>query len=314
MINKIGVIGAGSMGAAIAETFAYNGYEVVLKDQNKELTEKGMKSIERILDDFISYTTRTPEKEIQRIEKIGVILTNEQKDVIRKNLKTGIKKEDIIAKIHPSETYDDMRELDFVIEAIFENQSVKNKLFEELSGKLSESTILASNTSSLSVTEMAAHYRYPEKVITAHFFNPPYTLPLVEVVPTIQTSEDTIKDTFSLLQSMKNHRESIVPVKAKERAGFVVNRILIPMINEAMKVVDEGIADVKTVDIAMKKGAGMPMGPFELSDYVGVDIVYHVLESFREAFGDEYLPPETMKQMIAAGYNGRKSKRGFYTY
>jgi len=130
----------------------------------------------------------------------------------------------------------------------------------------------------------------------------------------LQSSEDTVKSVITFLEPLRNHREKLVPIRAKERTGFVVNRILIPMINEAMKVVDEGIADVKTVDVAMKKGAGMPMGPFELADYVGVDIVYHVLESFREAFGDNYLPPESIKQLIAAGYYGKKAKRGFYNY
>ncbi len=314
MINRVCIIGAGAMGASIAEVFAYNGYEVILKDQNTNLTARGKQNIERIIDDFISYASGAGLREIQRVEKNGIKLTEEQKSTIMSNHKVSVDKKAILNRIHPTDNYEIVREADIVIEAIFEEQKVKNSLFLELSDILKDSAILATNTSSLSVTEMAAHYKHPQKVVTMHFFNPPYTLPLVEVVPALQTSEETVSSVMSLLAPMKNHREKLVPVRVKERAGFVVNRILIPMINEAMKVVDEGTADVKTVDIAMKKGAGMPMGPFELADYVGVDIVYHVLQSFNEAYGDKYLPPESMKQMIAAGYDGKKSKRGFYTY
>ncbi len=314
MIKKVGVIGAGSMGSAIAELIAYNGLDVILKDQNMELTEKGMKNIKRILGDFEKYLKERPIKEIDRIEKLGITLTDEQKSIITKNLGSTIDQDSIIARIKPTDNYNDLKECDLIIEAIFEDQSIKNKLFEELSEILPDNTIVASNTSSLSVTEMAAHYKKPENVIITHFFNPPYTLPLVEIVPAFQTVDSTTNAVFEFFSTLKNHREKLVPVKAKERTGFVVNRILIPMINEAMKVVDEGIADIKTVDIAMKKGAGMPMGPFELADYVGVDIVYHVLRSFREAFGDNYIAPETLKYMISAGWWGIKKGRGFYNY
>ncbi|WP_298275991.1 3-hydroxyacyl-CoA dehydrogenase family protein, partial [Ferroplasma sp.] len=147
-----------------------------------------------------------------------------------------------------------------------------------------------------------------------HFFNPPYTMPLVEIVPAIQTSEKTVEAAYELISGLRNHRETMVPVRAKERSGFIVNRILIEVINEAIKIVDEGIADEKSVDIAMKKGAGFPMGPFELGDYVGLDIVYDVLKSFNRAYGDAYIPPERLKNMVIAGYLGRKTGKGFYNY
>lgn len=313
-IKKVGIIGAGSMGSAIAEVMAYNGLEVILKDQNMELAERGMKSIKRILDDFNKYLRERPGKEIERIEKLGIKLNDEQKSTIIKNTGKSLDINCVISRIKLSESYDDLNDCDLIIEAIFEDQNIKNKLFEELSKILPDSSIVASNTSSLSITEMAAHYKRPENVIVTHFFNPPYTLPLVEIVPALQTSESTINNVYEFFSTLKNHRENIVPVKVKERTGFVVNRILIPMINEAMKVVNEGIADTKTVDIAMKKGAGMPMGPFELADYVGVDIVYHVLRSFRDAFRDNYIAPETLKYMVLAGWWGMKTGRGFYTY
>ncbi|MDP8011300.1 MAG: 3-hydroxyacyl-CoA dehydrogenase family protein [Thermoplasmata archaeon] len=313
-IKKVGIIGAGSMGSAIAEVMAYNGLEVILKDQNMELTEKGIKNIKRILDDFEKYLRERPIKEIERIEKLGIKLSDDQKEQLKKNLGKSIDKNSILSRIKPTENFDELKDCDLIIEAIFENQEIKNKLFEDLSKILSEKSILASNTSSLSITEMASHYRIPENVIITHFFNPPYTLPLVEIVPALQTSENTVNTVYEFFNNLKNHRERIVPVKVKERTGFVVNRILIPMINEALKITDEGIADYRTVDIAMKKGAGMPMGPFELADYVGVDIVYHVLRSFREAFGDNYIAPESLKYMISAGWWGMKSGKGFYEY
>ena len=187
-------------------------------------------------------------------------------------------------------------------------------MFREVSKYFGEDTILASNTSSLSITEMAANYKYPENNIIIHFFNPPYTMPLVEIVPALQTSDKTVESAYNLISGLRNHREATVPVKAKERSGFIVNRILIQLINEAIKIVEEGIADEKSVDIAMKKGAGFPMGPFELGDYVGLDIVYDVLKSFNRAYGDAYIPPERLKNMVIAGYLGRKTGKGFYEY
>ncbi|MGE9809803.1 3-hydroxyacyl-CoA dehydrogenase family protein [Ferroplasma acidiphilum] len=314
MIEKIGIIGAGAMGSSIAEVFAFNGYSVYLKDQNMEYVNRGISHVRKVLDDYQSYMDSMPDKEIKRIERNGIELTETQKNTIKKNLGKQLDIDGIISNIHPVESYKELSQCGLVIEAVFEKQEIKNDLFRELSGYFGENTILASNTSSLSITEMAANYKYPENNIIIHFFNPPYTMPLVEIVPALQTGSKTVETAYSLISGLRNHRDTMVPVKAKERSGFIVNRILIQLINEAIKIVEEGIADEKSVDIGMKKGAGFPMGPFELGDYVGLDIVYDVLKSFNKAYGDAYIPPERLKNMVIAGYLGRKTGKGFYEY
>ncbi|ARD84639.1 beta-hydroxybutyryl-CoA dehydrogenase related protein [Ferroplasma acidiphilum] len=302
------------MGSSIAEVFAFNGYSVYLKDQNMEYVNRGISHVRKVLEDYQSYMDSMPDKEIKRIERNGIELTETQKNSIKKNLGKQLDIDGIISNIHPVESYKELSQCGLVIEAVFEKQEIKNDLFRELSGYFGENTILASNTSSLSITEMAANYKYPENNIIIHFFNPPYTMPLVEIVPALQTGSKTVETAYSLISGLRNHRDTMVPVKAKERSGFIVNRILIQLINEAIKIVEEGIADEKSVDIGMKKGAGFPMGPFELGDYVGLDIVYDVLKSFNKAYGDAYIPPERLKNMVIAGYLGRKTGKGFYEY
>jgi len=222
--------------------------------------------------------------------------------------------EKLIEKLKVTDTFEDFRDVDLVIEAVFEDQGVKNKLFREISDFLKDNAIMASNTSSLNITEMASHYKHPEKAIVIHFFNPAYLMPLVEVVPALQTDESVVTSVMEFFSGKRNNRENIVTIRARESPGFVVNRILIPMITEAVKVVESGVADYRTVDIGMKKGAGMPMGPFELADYVGIDILYHVMESFRRDLGDFYMPPRTIKQLVDAGWIGMKSGKGFYDH
>ncbi len=314
MVNKIGVIGAGAMGSSIAEVFAYNGYEVILKDVSMDYSNKGFNNIKRILNDFEAYNKKLPEKEILRMEKNGIELLKSQKDKILENLYKPVNIESILKRITPSDSYDSLNNCDIIIEAAFEDQNVKNKIFEELSKYTGENTIVATNTSSLSITEMASHYKYPNKAILMHFFNPPYTLPLIEIAPSTQGSDEAAREVYNLLSGMKNHRDKMYPVMTKDRAGFIVNRILLQVINEAVKVYDENIASKEDIDIAMKKGAGFPMGPFELVDYVGVDIVYDVLKTFNNVYGDRFNVSETLKNLVLAGYNGKKSGKGFYNY
>ncbi len=312
--KKIGIVGSGAMGSAIAEVMILNGLDVVIKDRTMELAQKGKQNATKYLQEMEKYVRNLPEREIKRVEKFGISLSDEQKAKIRSSFPEPPDVEKIIQRLKVTDTYEDFRDVDLVIEAVFEEQKVKNDLFEEISNYLRDDAVMASNTSSLNITEMASHYKHPERVLVIHFFNPPYLMPLVEIVPALQTDGKIVDSVFEFFKGKRNNRENLVPIRAKEAPGFVVNRILIPMIGEALKVVEEGIADYETVDTGMKKGAGMPMGPFELADYVGVDIVYHVMESFRKELGDAYMPARTIKQMVDAGWLGMKTGRGFYDH
>ncbi|WP_287961146.1 3-hydroxyacyl-CoA dehydrogenase family protein [Acidiplasma sp.] len=314
MFKNIGIIGAGAMGSAIAEVFAYNEFNVVLKDVNMDFATRGLKHIEKIVDDYNSYYERLPEREVSRIERMGLKLSLEQKEKINNYFSHKIDKNDLEKRIKITDKYENLSKCDLVIEAAFEKQEIKNGIFKEISGYLSDDAIMATNTSSLSVTEMASYYKNPKKVILMHFFNPPYTLPLVEIAPSTQGSDDAAKQAYDLLRGMKNHRNNMQPVMTRDKTGFIVNRILLQVINEAIKVYDENIATKEDIDTAMKYGAGFPMGPFELADYVGLDIVYDVLKTFKDVYGDRFNLSETLTNLIRAGYMGRKSGRGFYDY
>ena len=313
-IKKVGIVGAGAMGSGIAEVLILNGVDVILKDQNLQLAERGKQNVKKYLAEMEKYVRNLPEREIKRLEKYGIKLTGEQEKILRGNFPNPPDVDKLMKNLKTTDTFDDFRDRDLVIEAVFEEQGVKNALFHEISDYLKDDAIMASNTSSLNITEMGSHYKHPEKAIVIHFFNPAYLMPLIEIVPAIQTDEDVVKSVMEFFKGKRNNRDEMVPIRAKESPGFVVNRILIPMITEAVKVVESGVADYETVDIGMKKGAGMPMGPFELADYVGIDIVYHVMESFRRDLGDFYMPPRTLKHLVDAGWIGIKSGKGFYDH
>ncbi|BAB60257.1 3-hydroxybutyryl-coa dehydrogenase [Thermoplasma volcanium GSS1] len=312
-IKKVGIVGAGTMGSAIAEVFAYNGYNVILKDQTIELAERGRENAKRIIEGYEKISNEKVKKEITKIEGYGIKLTEEQKSSITKSLSVNVPVKEVEERIIVTSKNDEMSDCDLIIEAAFEDQAVKNQIFRELSD-FSNNAIIASNTSSLSITEMSKNLKKPENGIIMHFFNPPYLLPLVEVVPSLFTSNETLTAVMDLLHGMKNHRENMVPVLAKEREGFIVNRLLIPFINEASKMLDYGIATEKDIDIAMKKGAGFPMGPFELADMIGIDVVKDVMNVFEKTYGDQYKTSQLIRRMSEAGKLGRKTKEGFYKY
>ncbi len=278
---KIGVIGSGTMGSGIAQVFMENGYEVTLRDIDEKFLEKGKGLIEKNLD-----------KKIQKGK-----LSEEEKNEILKRLSTTIKAQDL-------------KDMDLVIEAAVENMDLKKKIFKELDEVVKEEGILATNTSSLSITEIALATKRPEKVIGMHFFNPAQVMKLVEVISGISTSEETIGDIYEVCKAIGK-----TPVNVKEAPGFIVNRILIPMINEAVGILSEGIASKEEIDAAMKLGAGHPMGPLELSDLIGNDVVLYIMDILHKEFGDDkYRAHPLLKKMVRGNLLGRKSKKGFYEY
>ncbi len=317
-IRKITVIGAGNMGAAIAEVMAFNGFYVNLKDQTEALISAGMKRIEWFAAGFAKFEETKASKEIQRIEKTGIRLTEDQKEILLKSnapIFTSKDIQELMKRVKPVLNYSEINDSDMVIEAVFENLKVKREVFSEISKVVSSESIIASNTSSISITSITSGMEHPERMLITHFFNPPYTLPLVEIVPSLHTDSGVAERTREFMAGLKNHRGPMVPILVKEIPGFVVNRMLVPMINEGIFLLDEGVASPKDIDLAMKKGAGMPMGPLELADMVGLDVTLDVCNLFYQQFGDpKYRPSVLLKRMVDAGYLGKKSGRGFYTY
>ena len=320
-VKSAGVIGAGAMGSQIAEILAMNGYDVYMKDVSKEFLDRGMNSIKRDLDSLVSFHSSKANKEIKRVEEQdGVTLSEEQKQRVRAKLKPTFDQNrvnEFLSRIHPIEDFQPLSKVDIVIEAIIEEVEAKKKLFQELDQVLSSQAILASNTSTLSISEIAsATKKRRDKVIGTHFFNPLITLPLIEVIPGLETSEETTTDVIDFLSSLRNHRYPMLPVRVKEVPGFLVNRILGAMLNEAYALYEEGVASMRDIDQAMKTGAGMPMGPFELSDLIGLDVLYHVEENIKKMEGGMMLPRSTqiVKKMYYSGRLGRKTGKGFYNY
>jgi 3-hydroxybutyryl-CoA dehydrogenase len=318
-VRKVGVIGAGAMGNQIAQIMALNGYEVYLKDISKEFLDKGMANVKKSLDDLVLFHKTKADKEIKRIgDQDGIALTDEQKSAVRAKLKPTYDEKraaDIFAKIHPTETFEPFKDVDLIVEAIIEEIEEKKKLYRELD-QIVKNAVIGSNTSTLSITEMASVTKRRDKVIGTHFFNPPVTLPLVEVIPGLETSEDTVTDVVDFVSSLRNFRYPMQPIKVKEVPGFVVNRILGAMWNEAFALYEEGVASMRDIDVGMKSGAGMPMGPFELADLVGIDVLYHVEESIKRMEGSflEPRPHQIVKKMFYSGRLGRKTGKGFYNY
>jgi 3-hydroxybutyryl-CoA dehydrogenase len=318
-VQKVGVVGAGVMGAAIAEVMALNGKQVVLKDLNKELVDKGLATVDRYLGELVQFHAAKAQAEIDRIEEgNGLRLTEEQKAKVREAKRPTYTKEradKIRASIHGTTETKDLADCELVIEAVVEDLAIKRKVFADLDANTPRHVTLATNTSGLSVTAIAAATKRPKKVVGLHFFNPPTMLPLVEVIPGLETDEGTMDDVLGFMAELRNHRFPLQPIRVKECPGFLVNRILGRMLAEAYACYEEGIASPRDIDLAMKAGAGMPMGPLELSDMIGIDVIWHLTKHLREsgAAGPQK-QVQVIDQLYHAGRFGKKSGRGFYEY
>lgn len=280
-IEKVVVIGGGTMGLDIAQVMARKGKTVVVRDINEDLIKAAEARLNKGLDKLVSKG---------KLDEAG--------------------KAAITGKITFTTELKDAADADLVIEAATENPTIKKSIFTDLDGLCKPETILASNTSSLSITEIGGATKRPEKVIGMHFFNPATVMKLVEVIRGAKTSDETYDAVFALSSEVGKE-----PVTVSEAPGFVVNRILIPMINEGCELVYSGVASVEDVDKAMKLGANHPMGPLELGDLVGLDVCLAIMNTLYTETGDsKYRPSLLMKKMVRAGYLGRKTGKGFYDY
>lgn len=279
---KVAIIGSGTMGSGIAQVAATAGCEVKIYDTNLDALAKSKSNLENTLSKLVE-KTKIDEHEKFRIEN----------------------------NISYAHTLGELSHSDLVIEAIIENMEIKRKLFSELENYVSPETILASNTSSLSIASIAASCQKPERVIGIHFFNPAPLMQLVEVIPAVQTSEEVLKTTVKTISDWKK-----VVAVAKDTPGFIVNRVARPFYSESLRIYDEGVADFATIDWALKTIGGFRMGPFELMDMIGHDVNYVVTESVFTAFyfDPKFKPSFTQKRLLEAGFLGRKSGRGFYNY
>ncbi len=281
-ITRIGVVGAGAMGTGIAHVAAQAGFSVLLRDV-----------------------------ELARVQKsIGTMDALMQRAIAKGRL-TEAERQATLDRLTPTESLEGFAEVDFVIEAAFENLAVKKEIFQALDRVCRPDVILATNTSSMSITEIAAITQRPQQVVGMHFFNPAQVMKLVEVIHGYSTSDATVAATRELCERFG---KTAVEVK-KDAPGFVVNRILMPLMIEAARVVDEGIATPEDVDKAITLGLNHPMGPFTLLDFTGIDICYNVMEYFHQEFAQpQYAPPQIIKQMVRSGRLGRKTGKGFFDY
>lgn len=317
-VKRAGVVGAGTMGAAIAEVLAFNGIDVVLKDLDGALVEKGLARVRQYVDELVRFHAERADKELARIRDLGLELSEEQVAAVRARLAPKVSRlrgDEVVGRVHGTTSWEPFGNVDFVVEAAFEKMEIKRQIFEALDPVLPEFAILGSNTSSLSVTRLARGLRHAPQILVTHFFNPPVTLPLIEVAGGVETREDVITDTIDFLQGLRNHRYPMVPIRVQESPAFVVNRLLIPVLAEACFVLQDGLASARDIDQAMKAGAGMPMGPFELADLVGLDVTLDVMETLYREFQDpKYRAPPMLRRLVDAGHLGRKTGRGFYEY
>jgi 3-hydroxybutyryl-CoA dehydrogenase len=280
-IEKVGVVGCGLMGSGIAQVAAQAGFAVVVREVTPELVDKGLKSIE---------------KNLARMVEKGAI-TTEERDQVRGRLRGTTKIEDLADR-------------DLIVEAIIEQVPAKKELFAALDKICGPATIFASNTSSCSVTEIATATSRPHRFFGLHFFNPVPVMKLVEVVRTIASDTETYEDLVAFAARLGK-----TPVRTSDRTGFIVNRLLVPYLLDAIRAFEEGVGSIVDIDNSLKLGCGHPMGPFTLLDFVGLDTTYYIANIMFDEFKERrFAPPALLKRMVLAGWNGRKSKRGFYDY
>jgi 3-hydroxybutyryl-CoA dehydrogenase len=280
-IKTIGVVGAGQMGNGIAQVAAYSGLRVVMSDIADSFVQKGLATISKNLD---------------RLVEKGKIPSQKKAEVMGR-LKGTVKLEEMV-------------DADFVVEAATENETLKLNIFKELDHVCREEIILSSNTSSISITKIASATKRPSQVIGMHFMNPVPVMQLVEIIRGLQTSQETFNAVKSLSEKLGK-----IPVEANDFPGFIANRILMPMINEAIYTLFEGVGTPEAIDTVMKLGMNHPMGPLALADLIGLDTCLAIMEVLYKGFGDsKYRPCPLLKKYVDAGYLGRKVKRGFYTY
>ena len=281
MSEIIGIIGAGTMGNGIAQTAAASGFDVIMCDISQDFVDKGFQNIVKSLDRFVKKETMTEEQ-----------------------------KSEILQKIKITTNIEDLEDCTLIVEAATENFDVKKQIFQKLDEITSEETILASNTSSISITKIAAVTSRPDKVIGMHFMNPVPLMKLVEVIRGIATSDETYQKVHEISEKMGK-----TPLDCQDFPGFVANRILLPMINEAIFALYEGVATRESIDGIMKLGMNHPMGPLTLADFIGLDVCLAILRVMHEGLGDpKYRPCPLLVKMVDAGWLGRKSGKGFYEY
>jgi 3-hydroxybutyryl-CoA dehydrogenase len=280
-IRRVAVLGCGLMGSGIAEVSAKAGYETHVREINDALAERGRKAIEKSLGRAVEKGKLDPAA-----------------------------RDRTLANIHMTTSLEDLRDADLIIEAVTEDLEIKNEMFRTLDGICGPDTIFASNTSSLTIAEMAAATNRPDRFVGLHFFNPVPVMKLVEVVRSIATSQESFQRAMEFARSIDKQ-----PVVARDSSGFIVNRLLVPYMLDAIRGLEQGLASIEDIDRSMTLGTGYPMGPFTLCDFVGIDTLYFISEIMFEEFREtRFAPPPLLKRMVTMGYHGRKTKKGFYDY